>query len=174
MYRTVLAACLGLLCTGVQELAAPVFPGSICGFVLDENGAPAAFTRVTAIYLGPHSGPFDRGTTDGGGHYCVRVRFGTYAMSAEDDAKGYPLLSSTFYTEHAPGAEIEVTAAAPSARADWRIPYKAGFLHVELKDAKTGRPIDSMFLNLDLRSDPTDRFMHMSSSSSRVVLVPSK
>ncbi len=50
-----LAACPGLLCTGVKGQHVAVFPESICGDVPDENGATAAFTGVLALTLGPHS-----------------------------------------------------------------------------------------------------------------------
>lgn len=163
-----------VLSVGIAAQAqGPPARGNICGTVLDETARPAAFTDVAAIYLGPHSGPFPTAKTDQSGHYCVTgVRFGEYAMSAYDEAKGYPLLITQFFTTEPPEARVTLTADVPDGRADWRIPYKAGFLRISLTDADTGKVIPSMFVNLVLRVDGENRYMHPSAPSDLALLIP--
>jgi hypothetical protein len=129
--------------------------GSICGIVQDENGAPASFVKVVAIYQGPHSGPYPSGKTDGTGHYCIdNVAPGDYVMSDDDTEKGYPQMSSIFYSVQRPTPEVHIAIGNLKEHADWRIPYKAGFVEVALSDAQTGKQIIPMFFNLVLQSSP--------------------
>jgi hypothetical protein len=147
--------------------------GSICGIVQDENGAPASFVKVVAIYQGPHSGLEPFGKTDSTGHYCINnVADGDYVMSAADTEKGYPELGSIFYSVQRPGPEVHIATGNLKGHADWRIPYKAGFVEVALTDARTGKPIIPMFFNLVLQSSPKNGFMRGSSLSTAALLVP--
>jgi len=147
--------------------------GSICGIVQDENGAPAYFVKVVAIYQGSHSGPYPSGKTDGAGHYCINnVAPGDYVMSAEDTEKGYPQMGSIFYSVQRPTPEVHIAIGNLKGHADWRIPYKAGFVEVALTDAQTGKQIIPMFFNLVLQSSPKNGFIHGSSSSTAALLVP--
>jgi hypothetical protein len=147
--------------------------GSICGIVHDENGAPASFVKVVAIYQGSHTGPYPLGKTDGTGHYCMNnVALGYYAMSAEDTEKGYPQMSSIFYSVQRPTSEVHIAIGNLKGHADWRIPYKAGFVEVALTDAQTGKPIIPMLFNLVLQSSPKNGFIRGSSSSTTALLVP--
>jgi hypothetical protein len=147
--------------------------GSICGTTLDENGAPAAFVRVVAIYVGAHSGMYPMGKTDKSGHYCVaNVAPGDYVMSADDPEKGYPQIWSIFYDAPSPKPKVSITAQNLQGHADWQIPYKAGFLKVHLTDARTGKQIIPMFFKLVLRSRPDVGFMRGSCASTMPLLVP--
>jgi hypothetical protein len=153
--------------------------GSICGMVQDENGLPASLIRVTAACVGPkaHTGTYPRGETDGVGHYCVNVAIGDYIMSADDVNKGYPLMAIMFYASHDSNAEssaprISITAHELTRHADWRIPYKAGFVRVKLTDARTGKQIVPMFFDLVVRSRSQYGHMYGSCGSTAALLVP--
>lgn len=109
--------------------------GSICGSVLDENGAPASHVRVVAIQWSPggHSGGFPGTETSETGHYCIdHLRLGDYEMSAFDNKKGYPQWGIQFYTWDSPAPKVTLTAYDPDAHLDWRIPFKAGFLKLQV------------------------------------------
>ena len=147
--------------------------GSICGTTLDEKGAPAAFVRVVAIYVGANSGPYSMGETDQLGHYCVaNVAVGDYVMSADDPEKGYPQIWSIFYDSPSPKPKVSITAQNLQGHADWQIPYKAGSLKVHLTDARTGKQIIPMFFNLVLRARPDVGFIRGSCASTTPLLVP--
>jgi hypothetical protein len=147
--------------------------GSICGIVQDENGAPASFVKVVAIYDGPHSGPYPLGKTDSTGHYCIdNVASGDYFMSAADPEKGYPEMGSIFYSLQRPNPKVRIVMGNLKGHADWRIPYKAGFIEVALTDARTGKPIIPMFFTLVVQSRPKNGSMHGSSASTSALLVP--
>lgn len=122
--------------------------GSVCGSVLDENGAPASHVRVVAApdmsdYPGGGSFGLSGSDTDETGRYCVNhLRPGKYIMSAYDEKKGYPIrLMSGFYRWDSPAPKVTLTAYNRDAHLDWRIPFKAGFLRlhvsVDRSDAKT-------------------------------------
>jgi hypothetical protein len=147
--------------------------GSICGMVQDENGAPASFVKVVAMYDGPHSGPYPLGKTDSTGHYCVdNVAPGDYLMSAEDPEKGYPEMYSNFYSSQRRDPEVHIAIGNLKGHADWRIPYKAGFVEVVLTDARTGKPIIPMFFSLVVQSRPETGVMRGSRASTAALLVP--
>ena len=147
--------------------------GSICGIVQDENGAPASFVKVVAIYDGPHSGPYPLGKTDSTGHYCLQnLALGHYIMSAEDPEKGYPQMGSVFYSWQTPKPEVSIAATNLEGHADWRIPYKAGFVEVALTDARTGKPVIPMFFNLVVQSRPENGWMRGSMASTAALLLP--
>lgn len=147
--------------------------GSICGIVQDENGAPASFVKIVAIYQGAHSGPFPLGKTDSTGRYCVdNVAPGDYVMSAADPKQGYPEMGSIFYSLRRPNPEVHIAIGNLKGHADWRIPYKAGFIEVALTDARTGKPIIPMIFSLVLQSSPKDGFMRGSIASTSALLVP--
>jgi hypothetical protein len=162
-----------LFATAVAYSQSNTPTGSICGIVQDENGAAASFVKIVAIYQGSHSGPFPLGKTDSTGHYCVdNVAPGDYVMSAADPEKGYPEMGSIFYSLQRPNPEVHISIGNPKGHADWRIPYKAGFIDVALTDARTGKPITAMIFSLVLQLSPKDGFMRGSSISTSALLVP--
>lgn len=145
--------------------------GKICGTVQNERGEPAQSVKIMAIYMGGHSGPYSSGTTDNDGHYCISgVRPGDYELSADDVEKGYPQLGNTFYGDAS--AKVEITPQELTAHLDWRIPYRAGTLHIQLTDANTGKMILPMFYDMKVKSDQTKRRMYGSMFSSPPLLVP--
>ena len=173
MYRLLISGWLLLGASYPQEQTPEVNAGSICGTVINETGAPAALTGVTAIYVGgAHTGPYPSARTDQGGRYCVtNIQPGEYAMSASDPEKGYPMLGSLFYALHAPEPRIRIAPETLHAHLDWQIPYKAGFLRVRLTDLSTGIPIKVMSTELSFAGDSL-RYMHGSEYSNQVLLVP--
>lgn len=149
--------------------------GSICGIVQDENRAPASFVKVVAIYVGGHTGPYPLGKTDRNGHYCVHnIALGHYIMSADDPEKGYPQMGSLFYSWRTPKPEVSITPTNLEGHADWRIPYKAGFVEITLTDARTGKPVIPMFFNLVVQSRPESGWMRGSIASTAPLLLPPK
>jgi hypothetical protein len=173
MMRVTLCACLlfGTISAYSQVSAQP--NGSICGTALDENGLPARSLRVVAIYVGAHSGGMLIGKTDESGHYCVEhLGPGDYFMSADDPEDGYPMMGSLFYSLRAPQQLVSITSENPTGHADWKIPYKAGIVHVQLTDARTGKQIFPMFFNLAVRFEPENRYLRGSGPSKQPLLVP--
>ena len=173
MYRLLISGWLLLGVLHPQEQSADAKTGSICGTVLDETGAPAGFTRITAVDMGPHSGMEPYATTDGNGDYCITgVRAGEYAMSASDPEKGYPEMSSMFYSGRLPGQHVRIVPAALNVRMDWRIPYRAGFLRLILTDSGNGKLISAMSTELYVGPSDNLRYRHASEGSDQVLLVP--
>jgi hypothetical protein len=174
MMRVTLCACLlfGTISAYSQLSTQPT--GSICGTALDESGLPARSIKVVAIYTGSHSGGMILGKTDESGHYCVEhLAFGDYVMSADDPENGYPMMgTSLFYSLSAPQQIVSITSENPTGHSDWKIPYKAGIVQVQLTDARTGKQIFPMFFNLAVRSKPEDRFLRGSGPSTVPLLVP--
>lgn len=131
--------------------------GLICGSVLDENSAPASHVYVIAMSQGPsgHSGGYPGTFTDETGRYCVDgFGLGKYVMSTADEKKGYPIMGPQFYTEDSPGPQVTLTAQNPEARVDWQIPFKAGFLRLQVSLNHPG--VESIPITFDLvvRSRP--------------------
>lgn len=167
-----LIAC-ALACTVIARGQGSAAGGTICGTLYDENGQPSAATGVAARYIGPHSGPYPAGKTDASGHYCLKgVSFGEYVLYASDEGKGYPDQDTQFYAPHSPESRVTLSAANPNGKVDGHIPYKAGFLTINLTESGTGKPLKDMAVDLALRSDPEHRYMHMSTSSDQILLVP--
>jgi hypothetical protein len=173
MMRALMCTCLlfGTISAYSQLSTQPT--GSICGTALDESGLPARSIKVVAIYIGPHSGILPFGKTDEFGHYCVEhVAPGDYFMSADDPENGYPMMGPLFYSLPAPHQIVSISSENPTGHADWKIPYKAGIVQVQLTDARTGKQIFPMFFNLAVRSKPEDRFLRGSGPSTVPLLVP--
>jgi hypothetical protein len=162
-----------LFATTVAYSQPDALMGSICGTVQNENGGPASLVKIVAIYMGAHSGSYPLGKTDGVGHYCIdNVAPGDYVMSAADPEKGYPEMGSIFYSSQRPNPEVHIAIGSLKGHADWRIPYKAGFVEVVLTDVRTGKPIIPMIFRLVLQSSPKDGNMRGSTVSTSALLVP--
>ena len=168
------AGAVFILSTGFVLLASKAQQnGSICGVVQDETGRRASAVRVAAMYIGPHSGPYDSAITDANGHYCMEhVRPGEYTMSADDPVKGYPLLGMLFYAPHAPEPRITISAQSLHQIADWTIPYKAGFLRVHATARDTGRTIKNVSLFVAIRENEDLRYMRGGRGADTPILLP--
>lgn len=172
--RAIVMRAMAHLCLLFGAIAVYGQSGSICGTVLDENGAPARLVKVVAMTMGPHSGALT-GRTDKSGHYCVsNLPAGDYMMSAHDPEKGYPEMSSIFYSAWSADLEpkASITAQNSKSHVDWQIPYKAGFVKVHLTDAVTGKQIIPMSFNLVVQSRPDAGFMRGAYPSTELLLVP--
>ena len=111
--------------------------------------------------------------TDDLGQYCVTgLAFGDYYMTADDPEKGYPSTASGFFSAQALGPHVALSATNLIGRADWKIPYKAGFVKVELVDAQSGKTIVPMFFDLLVQSRPENGHMYGSTGSTTPLLVP--
>jgi hypothetical protein len=149
MMRIMVYACLLFGTFSVYGRPATPSTGSICGTTLDENGSPARFIKVVAIHEG---GSTEVGKTDELGHYCVEdLPLGDYVMSADDTDHGYPITvrGGFFYSAPTPQQKVHITSINLTGHADWRIPYKAGWVKVLLTDARTGQQIPDMTLSLN-------------------------
>jgi hypothetical protein len=174
MMRIVVYACLlfGTISASGRSATQPT--GSICGATLDENGSPARFIKVVAIYVGPegNSGPPEIGKTDESGHYCIEgLPPGDYVMSADDTEHGYPITArgGFFYSEPSPQQKVHITSINLTGHADWQIPYKAGVVKVQLTDARTGKQIPDITFRLNKRSGGGKT---VSSPSTTPILIP--
>ena len=168
------ASCLLLFLIGSSAVAQDVkMPqGSICGIVLDENGLPASSVKVCPFYMGSHSGGVPVTRTDKQGQYCFRgLVLGDYSMTADDPEKGYPSMANLFFSTD-PMPHVELSATNSNGRVDWKIPYKAGFVKVDLVDAQSGKQIVPMFFDLLVQSRPQVGHMYGSAMSTIPLLVP--
>ena len=166
---------LSLALTAFPDVVAQdyVFPtSSVCGNVFDEAGRPAPFVKVTAAYMGGHSGPYPAATTDVSGHYCLlRVPAGPNFITADDTAMGYPNLSAAIY---APSLPLPITTVPPdgsTVSADIHIPYKAATLHIRLVNAENGQVVPSMTYRLSLKDDDRN-YLQGNGPSTEPVLIP--
>jgi hypothetical protein len=169
------ALCLFLLLVGSSAFGqnADLPQGSICGTVLNENGSPASAVKVSPDYLGPHSGVVPFARTDELGRYCLTgLALGDYYMTADDPEKGYPSTASGFFSTEPKRSQVKLSSTNLNGRADWKIPYKAGFVKVELVDAQSGKQIVPMFFELLVQSRPEVGHMFGSAGSTTPLLVP--
>jgi hypothetical protein len=132
--------------------------GSVCGSVLDENGSPASHVRVTAIRQ-PGPGGASIGLlfsfTDQRGRYCIRsLELGEYVMSAYDEEKGYPHRGPLFYFWQTPDPKVQLSSLNPDARADWQIPFKAGFVKIQTLEIRTSNQTERVSFLFQVRSRP--------------------
>jgi hypothetical protein len=174
MLKVMFCNVLGLSAIGLAlPIVAQQQTGSVCGFVQDEAGRPAAGVHVAAIYEGPHSGPYDTAMTDLSGHYCMEhVRPGEYFMSADDPSKGYPGMEALFFAPAADSPRIVISAQFPKQIANWTIPYKAGFLRIHATDRATGKPVLGLGFLAAVRGSEDRRWSSGNWASDSPVLVP--
>jgi len=115
--------------------------------------------------------PFAR--TDEQGHYCIKgLALGDYYMTADDPERGYPNMASGFFSTARMRSQVRLTATKLNGHADWEIPYKAGFVKVELTDAQSGKQVDAMFFDLLVQSRPEVGHMFGSAGSTTPLLLP--
>jgi hypothetical protein len=160
----------------ISSAAQTAGSGSICGTVLDENGQLGKDIRLTAVYLGAHSGPYPATRSDDSGHYClVNVPYGDNAPAADDPKRGYPNPQWSVYagdiSKSNPEGVAHLTVEHPRATIAIRIPYKAAFLTLHLTDAITGKPQTNLFYKLNVQADPR-RFMSGSQYAADPLLLP--
>ena len=129
--------------------------GSICGVVLDENGLPASHVRVAAIEDAHQSGGYPSSFTDQSGRYCIhKLKLGEYVLSADDQAKGYPHRGPLFFSWQTPDPKVELNLQNPDARADWQIPFKAGFVKIQIPEMQSGSQSDRVSFLFQVPSRP--------------------
>lgn len=134
--------------------------GSICGSVLDENGSPASHVRVVAILKNHQSGGYPSTFTDQSGSYCIsKLPLGGYVMSAWDDDKGYPHRGPLFYSWQTPDPQVELSSLNPDAHVDWQIPFKAGFVKIQIPEVQGGDVSEPIHIRFQVRSRPQAGFI---------------
>ena len=169
MMRTIMYGCVVLCSISANCQSRP--NGSICGTTLDENGSPARLIKIIAIRV-EAGGPPEVGKTDESGHYCIGdLPPGDYVMSADDTDHGYPITGrgGFYFVEPSPEQKASITSINRTAHADWRIPYKAGWVKVQLTDARTGKQIPDISFGLTYRSGGS---MRVSRPSTTPILIP--
>ncbi len=88
---------------------------------------------------------------------------------------GYPLLLETFYMPHyLAGSEVKISDSSPNQRASWRIPYRAGFLHVSATDRTTGKVISNISFRLAIRGSEELRSIRGHYENDSVLLPPNE
>jgi len=148
--------------------------GAIHGIAISQDGQPAKRIGLTAEPLGVAVGavlPHAR-TNDAGEYRFESVPWwGRYTVYAEDEEAGY----SRFSTGPAGDSnliEVEVTPEHPEGELNVVLPPKAGFIHIQLTNQKTGRNISAMRVALMPVDKPTEPIFTMSCDSTEVILVP--
>jgi hypothetical protein len=130
-------------------------------------------SKNLSVLYGAHSGGVPVARTDEQGHYCLRkLPLGDYDMTADDPDKGYPSMTSGFFSTTPLRSRVSLSATDLNGQADWQIPYRAGFVGVELVDAQSGKPIVPMFFDLVVQSRPEVGHMYGSTASTTALLVP--
>jgi hypothetical protein len=134
--------------------------GSICGSVLDEKGLPASRVRVVAIDKNHQSGGFPSAFTDASGSYCIKgLRLGEWVLSAWDETKGYPHRGPLVYSWQTPDPKVELSLLNPDARSDWQIPFKAGFVKIQVPEMSSGSQSERVSIEFQVRSRPQAGFI---------------
>lgn len=162
MRQTVICVILLLAATCVFSQSGPA-NGKVCGSVIDENGSPASHVKVAALIMsvGGHTGGYPSTFADESGHYCIdRLPLGRYTLSGDDKGLGYPMRGNSFYTWRSPAPEVDLTPQKPHADLDWKLPFRAGFLYLNLPAAQSSDEVVPITIKLVAASRP--RFGMMS------------
>ena len=169
------AACLTLLLVGTllaQQQSRP--DGTIYGIVTRQDGSPASRLGVSASPVGvPIAAVLPHTQTDSAGRYRFQNLpwWGRYTVYADDQDAGYSKFSTgPSGNSHPP--EVEVTPEHREAELNLTLPPKAGFLEIQLTNAKTGALIPAMRISVMRVEKPDEPLFAMSCYSSQVVLVP--
>src|SRR5271155_1224664 len=165
---------LFLLATAVARQRDESGPkGVIHGTVIGQDGKPAKGIGLTAWPLGvglgavlPHTS-----TDDVGDYRFEKIPWwGKYSVQARDDDAGYSVFSTGEGRNEPP--EVELTPEHPVAEMKVYLPPKAGFLHIDLTNRRTGAGISGMQVALAPMENPKQQVFSMSCYSNHVVLIP--
>jgi hypothetical protein len=105
--------------------------------------------------------------------------WGAYTVHADDEKAGYSEYSTGLVRDIPTGpgvygriAQIILSLQQPEAEFNFRLPPKAGFLHIHLTSRSTGAPIAVLDIKVTSQDEP-DRFNFSEGClSDRVILLP--
>ena len=147
----------------------------IFGTVIDQNGQPAkgVFLTASPFSKAPTLGNLPRTKTDRNGKYRFEgLRWlGRCIVYAYDEEAGYSIFS-TAPTDSGRPAEVTLSPQHPEGELNFRLPPKAGFLHIHLTNRRTGTVIHGVEVKWALKQEPNRLIFDGSSSSDSAILVP--
>jgi hypothetical protein len=157
-----------------QQNDAPQPKGVIYGVAIDQAGRPAKRMGLTAEPLGvPLAAILPHTKTNDAGEYRFENLpwWGRYTVYADDEDAGYSSYSTGPDGEtNLP--EAEIAPERPEAQLTVVIPPKAGFVHVNLQNQRTGAGIPGMRVAVMPEEEPTSPIFSISCYSNRALLVP--
>jgi hypothetical protein len=166
-----------LLFSGAAAQDKPAPSGSVYGVVVTSAGERAKRLTLAAMPLGvalsskiPHTKSNDRGEY----RFENLPWWGRYRVYGEDEKAGY----SAYSAGDDPLPEAEVTPEHPMTELSFTLPPQAGFIHIHLKNRRTGRAISAMTILVVPTEKPDSHVftdpgvLTISCSSDRMVLVP--
>lgn len=129
--------------------------GTIKGRVLDNSGKPVAGAIVYAAAQNGHT-HLPKGRSDVHGYYLIdKLTWGSYWLYTSKEEDGFPNTGDTFYTgwNNDNQTQASVTTEHPIAVIDVKLGRKGGWLVGSVKDAETGRTVESVCSKLQWQSD---------------------
>ena len=148
--------------------------GVIYGNALDYDGQPAKGVGLTACPLGVALGgilPHTK-TNDAGEYRFESIPWwGRYTVYGDDEDAGYSYFSTGWVdSSHPP--EVELNPERQEAEFTVHLPQKAGFLHIQLTNRRTGTGISDLQVELRSVEHPESQLFSMRCASDRVILIP--
>jgi hypothetical protein len=172
--QSVFLAIVLLAVAGAQQQPTP--NGVVYGALSTPDGRPANKLSLEAMPVDVEiNGKLPKTKTNERGEYRFEnLPWGRYKVFGEDEKAGY----SAYSAGDDPLPEGEVTPEHPKAELSFTLPPKAGFIHIHLKNRRTGRAISAMTIAVVPIEKPDSRVFNdpgvftMSCDSDRMVLVP--
>ena len=170
-------ALAGILLIGnisAQQSEDPAPKCVIYGTVVDQDGQPAKGIGLTAMPLGVGLGtmlPTTKTDTSGKYRFEGLPWWGRYTVYAEDEKAGYASYASP-PVGPGPTAEVTLSPQHPEAEFNFRLPPKAGFLHIHLTNRKTSALIKTMEVKVTSQEDPDRQIFSEGCFSDRIILLP--
>src|SRR3954468_8310104 len=154
----------------------PTLNGVVYGALSTPDGRPANRLSLEAMPLDVEiNGKLPKTKTNERGEYRFEnLPWGRYKVFGEDEKAGY----SAYSAGDNPPPEVEVTPEHPKAELSFTLPPKAGFIHIHLKNRRTGRAISVMTIAVVPIEKPDSRVFNdtgvftMGCDSDRILLVP--
>ena len=149
--------------------------GSIYGVVINQAGQSAQGIALKAKPLGvilATALPETRTDQDGKFRFVKLPWWGRYTVFADDLEAGYSEYA-TRPQESKRLQEVTLSPEHPKAEFNFRLQPQAGFLHVQLKNSKTGQTIPGIEVDVRSAENPDQRLFGIGCYSDRPILVPS-
>jgi len=145
--------------TSAQISQQTEFSGVITGRVLNEKGEPVAKAEVCAdpATLG-WAGKLPCGRSDSAGAFTIHVwRPAEYVITAVKEKDGYPDTFNTFYGPPSVALpRVTIKEGQPRQEVTVNLGPAYGRLTGKISDAETGRPIESVMMDLRHANNPAN------------------
>ncbi|HXF14539.1 MAG TPA: hypothetical protein VN517_15395 [Terriglobales bacterium] len=173
--KSVFLAIMLLTVAGAQQQPTP--NAVVYGVLSTPDGRPANSLNLEAMPLNVEiNGKLPKTKTNERGEYRFENLqwWGRYKVFGEDEKAGY----SAYSTGDNPLPEVEVTPEHPKAELSFTLPPKAGFIHIHLKNRRTGRAVSAMTITVVPIEKPDSHVFNdpgvftMSCDSHGIILVP--